>query len=118
MTDLLLGSESWLDIGLLPDLGPVAFALCRKVMDEVELLLCASHPACRQQGLGAKIVARVLRECQARNARRLFLEVRAGNTAATALYRKAGFEECGRRRQYYRTAAGDRIDAITMAMAV
>jgi ribosomal-protein-alanine N-acetyltransferase len=32
---------------------------------------------------------------------RALLEVRAGNVAALALYARAGFQECGRRKRYY-----------------
>lgn len=38
------------------------------------------------------------------------LEVRAGNAAAVALYRRLGFEEVGRRRRYY----ADGSDALLM----
>jgi len=45
---------------------------------------------------------------------RVFLEVRASNAAALALYRSAGFREIGVRRGYYQNANGSE-DAITMA---
>jgi ribosomal-protein-alanine N-acetyltransferase len=49
-----------------------------------------------------------------KNIRRVFLEVRASNAAALALYRSAGFVDIGLRRGYYRNAGGGE-DAITMA---
>ena len=45
---------------------------------------------------------------------RLFLEVRASNLAALTLYRRAGFEQVGVRRGYYRDAQGSE-DALVMA---
>ena len=48
---------------------------------------------------------------RARGATRAFLEVRATNSAAIALYREAGFRETGRRTRYY--ADGD--DALLMS---
>ncbi len=45
--------------------------------------------------------------------RRLFLEVEAENAPALKLYERAGFVPIGRRKGYYRTAAGT-ADAITM----
>jgi ribosomal-protein-alanine N-acetyltransferase len=50
----------------------------------------------------------------ARNILRVFLEVRASNVAALALYHSAGFIRIGVRRGYYQNASGSE-DAITMA---
>ncbi|MCG2840110.1 GNAT family N-acetyltransferase [Sandaracinobacter sp. RS1-74] len=114
----LLGSgESWLDIGYRAE-EPVVFALCRKAVDEVELLLCATSPRWRRRGLGNELIARVAAQSRNRGAGRLFLEVRASNAEALGLYRKAGFCENGRRPGYYRTVSGDSIDAITLALAL
>ena len=44
----------------------------------------------------------------------IFLEMRANNPAET-LYRECGFEPIGRRVDYYRTADGTPLDAITFA---
>ena len=43
-----------------------------------------------------------------------FLEVRASNQSAYRLYERYGFNEVGRRRDYY-PAAGGREDALVMA---
>jgi ribosomal-protein-alanine N-acetyltransferase len=43
-----------------------------------------------------------------------FLEVRASNLAAYRLYERYGFNEIGRRRDYY-PAPGGREDALVMA---
>jgi ribosomal-protein-alanine N-acetyltransferase len=45
----------------------------------------------------------------------MFLEVRASNASAIALYEKRGFAEVGLRRNYYPTAKGSE-DAILMAL--
>jgi ribosomal-protein-alanine N-acetyltransferase len=47
----------------------------------------------------------------------LWLEVRASNVAAIALYESLGFNEATIRRNYYPTADG-REDAIIMALPV
>lgn len=112
---LLGSSDSWLDIAEAGG-GLVAFALCRKAADEVELLLCATSPGWRRQGLGRELISRVAGQCLARGVQRLFLEVRSSNEQALALYRQAGFREDGRRPGYYRTISGDRIDAITLSL--
>ena len=116
----LLGtSDSWLELaetaGDAASASGIAFALCRLAADEVELLLCATSPDWRRKGVGAELIGRVAEHCRLRGARRLFLEVRASNASALALYLKAGFREDGRRPGYYRTISGDRIDAITLS---
>ncbi|MCI4054270.1 hypothetical protein MM710_39410, partial [Klebsiella pneumoniae] len=45
---------------------------------------------------------------------RLLLEVRAGNTAAQALYAAHGFSIAGRRKNYYRATDGQTEDAVLM----
>ena len=117
---LLGSSDSWLELAEAKDApdstSPVAFALCRLAADEVELLLCATSPAWRRQGLGMELLSRVMEQCKQRGAGKLFLEVRASNVNALTLYRKAGFREDGRRPGYYHTISGDRIDAITLSL--
>jgi [ribosomal protein S18]-alanine N-acetyltransferase len=90
------------------------FVLSRGAADEEELLLIAIHPAYRGRGLGSALLERFAAAAKARGRRRLFLEMRDGNPAET-LYRRHGFEPVGRRRAYYRKAAGDPLDAITFA---
>jgi ribosomal-protein-alanine N-acetyltransferase len=117
MAGLLGTSTAWLNLCESPG-GLLAFALCRQALDEVELLLCATHPDHRQQGLGRELVHEVIGSARARGARRLFLEVRRSNERALALYRATGFAESGRRPGYYRTITGDSIDAITLTMGL
>ena len=67
-------------------------------------------PAQRSHGVGARLVREAIAALTNRGAREIWLEVRAGNGAARALYRKCGFEESGVRRGYY----DDGEDAILM----
>ena len=94
--------------------GAVGFALSRGVLDEEELLLIAVDPAFRGRGIGAALLRRYIDAAEARGKTRLFLEMREGNPAES-LYRRAGFEAIGRRRNYYRGAATGPLDAITYA---
>jgi ribosomal protein S18 acetylase RimI-like enzyme len=68
-------------------------------------------PAARRSGTGRRLLDTLLTEAVRRGAREAFLEVRADNDAARAMYRDAGFDEIGVRRGYY---AGGRVDAVTM----
>jgi [ribosomal protein S18]-alanine N-acetyltransferase len=93
---------------------PAGFALARIVAEESELLLLAVRRDRRRRGIGQKLLDRFCADASARRARRLHLEVRDGNRAI-ALYANAGFEEVGRRRNYYRGENGALFDALTLA---
>lgn len=92
------------------------FALARRTVDEAELLLIAVLPAARGRGIGHALLDRTAREARGRGAERLVLEVRSTNPAL-ALYAAAGFEQIGRRINYYRGATGALNDALTLARA-
>ena len=95
--------------------GDAGFLLGRAVAGEAELLTLAVAPESRRLGLGARLVARFLYQARLRGAARAFLEVSAETPAAIALYESAGFAAAGRRRGYYATPEGGRIDAVVMA---
>ncbi len=65
----------------------------------------------RRQGVGAALLDALLAEADARDARELFLEVRADNPNAEALYATRGFERIAIRPNYYQP---DGVDAIIM----
>ncbi len=79
------------------------------IIDEVHIATIATHPEFRRQGIGARLLTEALNEAHASGARRAFLEVRAGNEAAQAMYRKFGFEVTGRRPRYYKDNGEDAI---------
>lgn len=105
-----------------PDAGPAppaaaGFVLTRHVLDEEELLLIAVIPGVRRRGVGTALIEHLFAAARARGTGRVFLEMRRGNPAIH-LYRKFGFEPIGERRNYYRMANGERIDAITFAKSI
>ncbi len=106
----------WLILARGPD-GVAGFALSRIVADEAELLLLAVRPAARRQGIGRALLARFDETAWRLGAGRVHLEVRDGNPAVH-LYRAAGFEMVGRRRNYYAGADGGSFDALTFMKSV
>ena len=90
------------------------FVLFAQAADECEILDIAVDPGARRHRLGTRLLDAALACARARGARRCFLEVRASNLGAQAFYRAAGFVEDGRRKDYYRGAAG-REDALLMS---
>lgn len=97
--------------------APAGFVLTRHVLDEEELLLIAVTPGARRRGVGSALIAALVAAARARGTARVFLEMRRGNPAIH-LYRKFGFEPIGERRNYYRMANGERIDAITFSTSI
>lgn len=110
--------DGWLDLGRDADGRLVAFALSRRIVDEVELLLCAVDPAVRRSGIGRRLLGEVRRSARQRHASRIYLEVRSSNDAARGLYMSYGFMVCGWRPRYYRTVSGEMIDAITLELRI
>ncbi|MEE8454540.1 MAG: GNAT family N-acetyltransferase [Limibaculum sp.] len=98
--------------------APAGFALYRAVADEAELLTISVLPEARRSGIGAGLLAACEDGARAAGAVRLFLEVAAGNLAARALYGRAGYRECGRRKGYYQRPDGSRDDAVVMEKAL
>ena len=83
----------------------------RLVADELHINNFAVREAYRRYGIATALLFRVLQEAKRYHALRAFLEVRAGNTAAQALYERCGFTVVGRRRNYY---SNPRDDALIM----
>ncbi len=75
----------------------------------------AVAPGARRQGLGRALMLTMIGEARRRGVTAVFLEVRADNPGAQALYRMLGFEEIGVRPHYYQP---DDVDAIVMRVEV
>lgn len=65
--------------------------------------------AFRGRGVGSRLLGAAMSEAARRGGLIAFLEVRAGNVAAQALYRRHGFEVTGRRQKYYRNPSEDAL---------
>jgi ribosomal-protein-alanine N-acetyltransferase len=72
-------------------------------------------PAARRRGLGRTIVLALIAEAAARGASQVFLEVRADNPSARALYDSLGFEQIAVREKYYQP---DGVDAQIMRVTL
>jgi ribosomal-protein-alanine N-acetyltransferase len=81
------------------------------VSDECHIMTIAVAPVHREAGIGAMLLMKLLDEARLRGARRFFLEVRASNAPAIALYGKFGFRAIDVRKAYYED---NKEDAIVM----
>jgi ribosomal-protein-alanine N-acetyltransferase len=75
-----------------------AYLLSLRVLGEIDIISIATAPIYRRMGLGAYLLSRAIEDLQTK---RLMLEVDTENTAAIALYLKAGFKIQGVRKKYY-----------------
>ena len=106
-----------LNLQLSVDGEMAAFAITQIVLDEATLFNIAVDPAFQRRGLGRALLEQVIDEVEKRGVVTLWLEVRASNVAAIALYESLGFNEATIRRNYYPTVDG-REDAIIMALPI
>ena len=79
------------------------------IMDEIHIATLAVDPTQRRLQVGQRLLAFTLADGIKSGATKSFLEVRYGNQAARALYRKFGFEEVGIRKKYYSDNGEDAI---------
>ncbi|HYE27513.1 MAG TPA: ribosomal protein S18-alanine N-acetyltransferase [Allosphingosinicella sp.] len=92
----------------------IGFALARIVAGEAELLLLAVDRSSQGEGVGQMLLDRFAAVAASKGAEQLHLEVREGNHAVS-LYRRNGYREVGRRRNYYSGLNGQLFDALTLA---
>jgi ribosomal-protein-alanine N-acetyltransferase len=92
----------------------VGFLCAWVVGDELHINNVAVHPGYRRRGVASQLLEETLRRGKVRGAEAGYLEVRASNDAARAMYEQYGFTVVGRRRNYY---DHPREDAILMRKA-
>ncbi|WP_337037743.1 ribosomal protein S18-alanine N-acetyltransferase [Pantoea agglomerans] len=107
--------ERFINLRLDVDGQMAAFAITQVVLDEASLFNIAVDPAFQRRGLGRQLLQHLIDELIKRDVLTLWLEVRASNLPAIALYEQLGFNQVSRRPNYYPTASG-REDAILMAL--
>ena len=79
------------------------------VLDECEILRIAVGMAARRKGIGENLLNEMMDFAKNNGSRLFYLEVRESNTAAINLYKKAGFIESGRRKEYYTNPKEDAV---------
>lgn len=85
------------------------YSVIWRVLDESELANLAVGRLWQGRGYGRRLLESAMRGAASRGAAWMYLEVRESNEAARSLYRGGGFEEIGRRKQYYRKPDEDAI---------
>ncbi len=79
------------------------------VLDEAEIANVCIRKDMRNQGLGFAMMSFVIKLAKELGVSTMYLEVRESNTAAQALYKKLGFFENGRRKNFYELPKEDAL---------
>ena len=88
----------------------VGFLVAREVArGEWEVENVAVNGDARRRGLGSRLMGEFLDMVRGRGCHDIYLEVRASNRAACALYEKWGFLEAGVRKSYYQAPEEDAL---------
>jgi len=82
---------------------------------ECHILNICIEPEFQGRGFGRMMVERLIDIAKRNKARMAFLEVRLSNTKAFELYHDMGFNEVGRRHDYYPALGGKRESAMVLA---
>lgn len=96
----------------------VAYGILSAILDESHLLNLCVSPRFQGRGFGRQMMQKLIDEARQQGADTLFLEVRPSNTSALRLYDSMGFNEIGRRKNYYPAAKGRREDALLLALVL
>ena len=79
------------------------------VMDETDMMNIAVDQRYRRQGIAQMLVEALVEQLKKAESRCLTLEVRISNAPAIALYEKLGFEQVGKRPNYYSNPKEDAL---------
>lgn len=107
--------ERYLNLKMMQGDEMAGFAITQIVLDEATLFNIAIDPVFQRHGLGRALLEEVIQQLEQRDVITLWLEVRASNHKAIALYESLGFNEVSIRHNYYPSVQG-REDAIMMAL--
>ena len=108
LTQALFDPQASFIVAESEDGGVLGYAGLQVVLDEGYIDNIAVDPDARRHGVADQLLDVFCRFGEA-NLAFLTLEVRSSNAPAIALYRKHGFEEAGRRKNYYTKPAEDAV---------
>lgn len=87
----------------------LGFIVVSLLSPEAELESVAVAPQAQRQGIARQLLEAAITTIRSLGVHTLFLEIRASNHPAAALYSRAGFRETGRRPNYYSAPTEDAI---------
>lgn len=109
---LRAGYNCWV---LVREQAVIGYGVLSVAAGEAHVLNVCVAPEAQGEGHGRRLTRRLMDLARWHGAERIFLEVRPSNPRAMQLYHTLGFNEIGRRPNYY-PARNGREDAIVMAL--
>jgi ribosomal-protein-alanine N-acetyltransferase len=97
-----------------PEQKVQGFLMVRSAGDEAEILTLAVDRSHRRRGLARALLVAAIDALREAGAKRLFLEVEAGNESARGLYQSLGAVAVGRRPRYYEHGADADIFSLAL----
>ncbi len=79
----------------------IGYIIAKKILDEAEILSIAVKQSFRRRGIAEALLKELISTLKKEAVKVCYLEVRISNFSAINLYKKAGFRECGIRKNYY-----------------
>ena len=114
MAELLAAPETLALLAMLKHAQPVGFVMARRAADVSDILTLGVIEPHRRSGIARRLVTEAAKMLAEQGVRALHIEVAQSNTAAVIFYNSLGFQQTGRRRNYYLLAGGNSEDAVTM----
>jgi len=96
----------------------VGYFVLMPVIDEAQLLTIAVRADLQGQGIGRKLLDRVIALAREIHMLSLLLEVRPSNSRALEMYQRYGFTQIGLRKNYYEAPKNTREDGLVMRMVL
>ncbi len=95
-----------------------AYGILSVAAGEAHILNICVAPAFRRRGYGLVVLQGLIEGARNARVKRVFLEVRPSNLAATRMYKGLGFSTVGRRHAYYKAPDNEREDALVLALTL
>jgi ribosomal-protein-alanine N-acetyltransferase len=96
----------------------IAYSVCMPGVEELHLLNFTVSPNHQSQGHARRLLQDVCEAAAARGFGWIWLEVRASNARAIAVYERFGFSRVGERKGYYPLSRTERENAIVMSLEI
>jgi ribosomal-protein-alanine N-acetyltransferase len=87
----------------------VGYSCLWLIFEQMEIATIGVSPELRRKGIGGMMMSWILKEAKRNGCTNVILSVRESNIAAINLYRKFGFADLDRRKNYYRVPEEDAI---------
>jgi ribosomal-protein-alanine N-acetyltransferase len=85
---------------------------------EAEILTLAVDPINRRLGIAKNLLKKFENICLQKNINKILLEVAKNNVPAIQLYKSCHYVTKGKRKNYYTSPKGEKIDAIVMVKSI